>query len=146
MSERDNYPFFHELTVQYGELDGQAIVFYGNYLTYFDIAINEYVRATGLDYPAWVAETGLDFNVVRAAIEFRAPLQMGDELRVGVQLARLGRSSLTWLLAIFVGVGTQPAATGEVVWVCADQASFSSRPVPDAIRAKLLSLAERADV
>lgn len=146
MIARDQFLFFQPLTVQYAELDGQAIVFYGNYLTYYDIAINEYIRATGLDYVAWVAQTGLDFNVVKATVEYRRPLHLGTDLVVGVDLARIGRSSLSWQLAIFPSDGVEPAATGEVVWVCADQSSFSSRPVPDEIITQLRSLSRVADV
>ncbi|MCA9983372.1 MAG: acyl-CoA thioesterase [Anaerolineales bacterium] len=146
MISRDQFLFFQPLTVQYAELDGQGIVFYGNYLTYYDIAINEYIRATGLDYAAWVAQTGLDFNVVKATVEYKTPLQLGADLAVGVELARSGRSSLTWQLAIFPAEGSEPMAIGEVIWVCADQSSFSSRPVPDEIRDRLQSLSRVINV
>ena len=146
MIARNGFSFFHPLTVQYAELDGQAIVFYGNYLTYFDIAINEYIRAAGLDYAAWVACTGLDFNVVKATVEYRTPLHLDDVLSIGVQLARIGRSSLTWQLAIFPGEEPELLAEGELIWVCADQASFSSRPVPADIRSQLLALSTVPDV
>jgi acyl-CoA thioester hydrolase len=45
---RADFAFFHPLRVRWAEVDMQAIVFNGHYLTYFDVAFTEYWRATGL--------------------------------------------------------------------------------------------------
>ena len=141
---RIDYPLLSKQRVRYADLDGQAIVFYGNYLTYIDIAINEYLRAMPLDYPGWVAETGLDFNVVKITTEYRSPLRYDDEITVGVRLVRIGRSSITWAVAIFRKDDEVPAATAELIWVCADQKTHQSQPVPDSLRQAFRAVEQHA--
>jgi acyl-CoA thioester hydrolase len=53
------YKFYYPLRVRYIEVDVQRHVFFGNYLTYFDIALTEYTRAIGYYYPDMVA-SGVD--------------------------------------------------------------------------------------
>ena len=139
---RESYPFTTSLTVQYADLDGQAIVFYGNYLTYVDIAINSFIRESGVDYPHWTQESGLDFNVVKADIVYHAPLLEDDSIELGVRLERMGRSSVSWQVALFRSDETDPAAEAAVIWVCADQTAHTSHPIPDELRVPFLALSE----
>ena len=49
---KQDFNFFHRLRVRWAEVDRQDIVFNGHYLTYFDLAMTEYLRAMGFPYPA----------------------------------------------------------------------------------------------
>jgi acyl-CoA thioester hydrolase len=75
--------------------------------------------------------TGADFNIVRSVVEYRRPLRFDEAFEVEVALGRIGRTSLTFTPAIRVAGEPEPRATGEVVWVHADQASMRAVPLPE---------------
>ncbi len=127
---RADYWFSFPFRVRYAEIDGQSIVFNGVYLTYFDTAITEYMRALDYDYLGQIERTGTDFHTVKALVEFKAPIRFDEEIDVFVRAARLGRSSLSFALEIHPKDREELRTTGEVVWVNADQAAHTSAPVP----------------
>jgi len=135
---RSDYPFAFPFRVRYAETDAQGIVFYGNYLTYFDVAIYEYFRWLSYTITDHVSETGADFHVVRAVVDFHAPSRFDDDIEVFVRTVAIGRSSLTFELSIFAGDEPLPRVTGEVVWVNADQESHQSTPLPERLLALLM--------
>ena len=102
--------------MRYSEIDGQGVVFNAHYLTYFDTTITEYFRALGYDQYADAKQTGEDFHVVKSVIEYKAPVRFDWELDVGARVARIGNSSLTFELAIFLKGGDEALVTGEIVW------------------------------
>jgi acyl-CoA thioester hydrolase len=116
--------------VRYSEVDYQGIVYFAHYATYFDVAIHEFFRALPYDYTAIRKTTGMDFNIVRAVVEYRRPLRFDEPFEVEVALGRIGRSSLTFAPAIWVQGEVEPRATGEVVWAHAEQATMSAAPLP----------------
>src|SRR6476620_6115324 len=82
---REHFWFFHPFRVRYSEIDGQGVVFNAHYLTYFDTTITEYFRALGYDQYADSKQAGEDFHVVRALIEYKAPVRFDWELDVGAR-------------------------------------------------------------
>jgi YbgC/YbaW family acyl-CoA thioester hydrolase len=122
----------HSLRVRWAELDPQNIVFNGHYLTYFDIGITEYWRAIGLPYPDGIAGTGGDLFAVRSVLNYHASARYDDILDICVRSARLGNSSMSFEMAIFRG--DERLVSGEMVYVNADPASRTSRPLPDKLR------------
>lgn len=132
---RSTFRFFHPFRVRYSEIDGQAVVYNAHYLTYFDTAIFEYYRAIGYDQFNESKVLLEDWHVVRALVEYKAPLTYDLEFEVGVRVGRMGNSSLTYLLAIFPMGGDALLATGEVVQVYTDQKSHKSIPIPARVRA-----------
>ncbi len=128
---KSDYKFFFPLRVRYAETDAQGIVFYGNYLTYFDTAINEYLRDLPFDYVAHVKQTGTDFHVVKAMIEFFAPSHFDDEIEIHIRTGKIGRSSLTFLIEVFPKNGETSLVRGEVVWVNTDLKVKKSASLPE---------------
>lgn len=126
------YKFTIPLRVRWAEVDRQGVVFNGHYLTYFDVGITEYWRAIGLPYPEGMADTGSDLFVAKAVVNYHSPIEYDDMLEVGVRVARLGNSSLTF--AIQIDREGKCLSTGEVVYVTTDAVSRRSRPVPQKVR------------
>jgi acyl-CoA thioester hydrolase len=126
---RDDFRFFHPFRVRYSEIDGQGVVYNAHYLTFFDVAIHEYFRALGHERYSDARNTGADFHVVKALTEFRAPLHFDDAFVVGVRTRRIGRSSVTFSLGVFLAEAREPAAAGEIVWTYTDQATRKAIPV-----------------
>ncbi|WGF87018.1 acyl-CoA thioesterase [Marinivivus vitaminiproducens] len=83
-----------------------------------------------------MAATGFITPMARAAITFRSELFYGTQVRIGVRVAKIGRTSLTLEAAIFTDKGSC-AADGDFVLVLMDAATRATTPIPDEARARL---------
>jgi acyl-CoA thioester hydrolase len=128
--DRGDFTFFHRLRVRWAEVDRQDVVFNGHYFLYFDVAIAEYWRAIGFNYPADIVEKfGTDIYAVRAGAEFRGSATYDDTIDVGCRVGRIGRSSIQFLFGIWRG--TEHITSGELVYVNADPKAKKSAPWPE---------------
>ncbi len=135
---RDEFRMFHPLRVRWAEVDRQDVVFNAHYFLYFDVAVTEYWRTIGLDYPAgYVGRHGADLFAVKASAEFRASARYDDVLDVGCRVGRIGRSSAQLGLGIWRGADL--LTTGELVYVNADVETHASKPWPEDFRARVLA-------
>ncbi|MCJ0763305.1 YbgC/FadM family acyl-CoA thioesterase [Variovorax terrae] len=130
--KRQDFRFFHRLRVRWAEVDMQKIVFNAHYLMYFDTAVADYWRALALPYEEAMHRLGGDLYVKKATVEFHASARMDDRIDVGLQCARIGNSSMVFLGGIFRD--EELLITGELIYVFADPATQTSRPVPPALR------------
>ncbi len=129
---RADFRFFHRLRVRWVAVDIQKIVFNGHYLMYFDTAVADYWRALGLPYEEAMHQLGGDLYVKKATVEYFASARMDERLDVALRCARIGNSSMLFECAIFRG--DQLLIGGELLYVFADPATQTSRPVPPALR------------
>lgn len=129
---REDYRFLDALRVRWAEVDRQGVVFNGNYLLYFDVAITEYWRAIGYPYPDELVRHGADLYAKKATVEFHASARYDDLLEVGARCTRLGRSSLVFGFEIFRE--DELIASGENVYVNVDAATLKPAPVPEFLR------------
>ena len=130
--KRSDFRFFHRLRVRWAEVDMQKIVFNGHYLMYFDTAVAGYWRAQAMPYEDTMRPLQGDLFVRKATVDYLGSARYDDLCDVGVRCARIGTSSLTFEAALFRG--DQLLVTGELVYVFADPATQTSRPVPQALR------------
>jgi len=128
---KSDFWFHHDFRVRYSEVDAQAIVFFGNYMTYMDSAHTEYMRALGFDYQNHVRTHHADFHIVKADVDYHAPARFDDELEVYVRTERIGRSSMTVRFEIYIKGGDRLITSARSVMVHADQKSMTSTPWPD---------------
>lgn len=135
---RADFAFFHPLRVRWAEVDMQAIVFNGHYLTYFDVAFTEYWRSTGLPGVMQQAEDGQEMFARKATIEYHAPARFDDVLDIGVRCAALGRSSMRYVLEIHRG--EEFLISGELVYVYADTSLRKGVALPEGWRNRLAEL------
>jgi acyl-CoA thioester hydrolase len=129
---RTDFTFSHSLRVRWAEVDRQGIVFNGHYLLYFDIGITEYWRAIGCPYPDGLLAHGSDMFVKKSTIEYHASAEYDDVLDVLVRVARIGRSSVQFLIEIHRG--DTHLIDGEIIYVNADPVSKKAAPVPAFLR------------
>jgi len=130
--QRSDFRFFHRLRVRWAEVDMQKIVFNAHYLMYFDTAIADYWRALALPYEEAMHALGGDLYVRKATIDFRASARMDDMLDVGMRCARIGTSSMVFEGGLFRQ--DQFLVGCELVYVFADPATQTSKPVPQVLR------------
>ena len=98
---RADFRFFRPHQVRYVELDTQGIVFNAHYLTWYDEAVSDYIRAAGWNYQAEVKASGADFHVVRGLVEYKVAIGRAARIEVAARTTRIGRSSITFLPAVF---------------------------------------------
>jgi acyl-CoA thioester hydrolase len=134
---REQFTFCHRLRVRWAEVDKQSIVYNVNYFLYFDVAITEYWRAIGINYPDGIVKVyGTDLYTVKATAEYHGSAEYDDFLDIHGRTARLGRSSMQFLLEIWRG--DEHLVSGELIYVNADPASKKSAPLPRLLREKII--------
>jgi acyl-CoA thioester hydrolase len=132
------------LRVRWAEVDMQAVVFNGHYLTYADVCATEYWRAIGVPYPAGFAGLGIDAFVRKATVEYHAPARYDDELLVCGRMARLGGSSASFAVAMVRAADESRALVeAELVYVCVDR-SGAPTPWPAALRERIAAFETEA--
>ncbi|WP_100644625.1 acyl-CoA thioesterase [Alteromonas facilis] len=104
------------------------------YYSYFDSAVNRFL----------IEEGGLDIHnsdtvayVVNSHCDYYAPLAYPQSLEIGLRVAKLGNSSVTYELGVFAEGHQTAAALGRFVHVFVDRVSDKSVPIPANIRAAL---------
>jgi acyl-CoA thioester hydrolase len=121
--------------VYYEDTDFGGVVYYANYLRYFERARTEWLRSLGIEHQALAREAGLQFVVRRAEIDFLRGARLDDELEITVELAERKR---TWLMlkqqALRAG---EPMASALVQAACVRCADFKPAPLPAALADKL---------
>jgi YbgC/YbaW family acyl-CoA thioester hydrolase len=132
---KSDFRFFHRLRVRWAEVDMQKIVFNAHYLMYFDTAIADYWRAMALPYEEAMLALEGDLYVRKATIEFSASARIDDLLDIGMRCERIGNSSIVFQGGLFRG--RQLLVSCELVYVFADPATQTSRPVPALLRETL---------
>jgi acyl-CoA thioester hydrolase len=113
---------------QYGHLNNTV------YYQAMDTAVNAFmIRAAGLD-PTGDAPIAL---CASSSCDFHASAGFPEPLEVGIGVERLGRSSVTWALAILRAGEDAPIATGRFVHVFVDPQTRRPTPIPEAVRAAI---------
>ncbi|WHZ16969.1 MAG: 4-hydroxybenzoyl-CoA thioesterase family active site [Nitrospira sp.] len=84
-----------EIRIYYEDTDCGGVVYYANYLKYFERARTHYLEDRGLSV-AELRDQGTQFMVVHVELDYRSPARYGDRLIVDTQLAAVGQASLTF--------------------------------------------------
>ena len=122
------------------DTDAGGVVFYANYLKFFERARTEWLRTLGVGQQALFQATGAIFVVTDTRVRYRAPARLDDELSVTVQLQQLGTASMTIVQQAWRMEGATHGAThgapevllaeGEIRIGCVDQETFRPRRIP----------------
>jgi acyl-CoA thioester hydrolase len=132
----DELPEVARLRVIYGDTDQMGMVYYGNYLRYFEAARNEFLRGAGAEYRAFEAAHGLRLPVVEATVSYRKPARYDDELALHAAVPELRGASARFVYEIRRLPDGELLATGHTVHACVDAAGKVTR-IPPPLRAAL---------
>lgn len=125
---KTDFWFHFNFRVRYAEVDAQGIVFFGNYMAYFDAAHTEYMRALSFDYKGSVKRHNTDFHIVKVETEYYSPARFDDEIEVYVRTVFIGRSSMRVRFEVYP-VGAESLLTSsQFVIVNTNQATMKSSP------------------
>ncbi len=106
------------LRVIYGDTDQMGVVYYANYLRYFEASRNEYLRARGLRYRDFEERFGLALPVAEAGVSYKQPARYDDLLDVEASVVDVRRASATFEYRVLRG--GELIATGRTVHACVD--------------------------
>ena len=133
--------FYHPVRVRYVEVDSQQHVFFGHYLTYFDVALIEYMKAIGYSYPGMVA-VGVDMFYAHAECDYKGRARFDDLLHVHARVGHIGNTSFTFEFAACEQPTDEVIATGKIVAVAVDVETEKPVRVPDELRAAVARFEE----
>jgi acyl-CoA thioester hydrolase len=127
------FKFYHPLRVRYVEVDAQQHVYFGHYLTYFDVALIEYMRAIGYSYRDMVAD-GVDMFYVDADCQYKERARFDDLLHVHARIGHIGNTSFTFEFAAYRQPEDTLVTTGKIVAVAVNARTETPVRVPDELR------------
>jgi acyl-CoA thioester hydrolase len=114
----------HQVRVRYAETDQMGIVYYANYLVWFEIGRVELLRTLGLAYSQLEIDHGCILPVVEASCRYRSPARYDDEILIETRPSMLRGSVLKFAYRILRknsnGDEPQLLAEGETVHVVCD--------------------------
>lgn len=122
-----------QVRVIYGDSDQMGVVYYANYLRYFEAGRNEFIRAKGLRYRDFEEAHGLLLPVVEATVRYHAPARYDDLLTIEVTLKEARRASATFQYRVIRDGAV--LATGETLHACVDRGGHVKRLPPELLRA-----------
>jgi len=129
MSNRE--PFRHAVRVYWEDTDAGGIVFYANYLKFFERARTEWLRSLGVEQQALREQAGAMFVVSDTRLRFLRPARLDDLLDVSAALLQAGRASMA--IAQQARRGEELLAEGDIRIGCVDARSLRPRRIPDHI-------------
>jgi acyl-CoA thioester hydrolase len=123
--------FTWPVRVYWEDTDAGGIVFYANYLKFFERARTEWLRALGVSQGTLKEQGGGMFVVSETSVRYLAPARLDDELLVTAQLEASGRASLIIEQQARRGDTMLAVGTIRIGWV--DAATLRPGRIPDAI-------------
>jgi 4-hydroxybenzoyl-CoA thioesterase len=127
------------IEIEFGDCDPAGIVYFPNYMRFFDDATAHLVSAAlGMKKRDWVAANDIaGIPVVKIATEFAAPCRYGDVVEIVSEITHVGRSSFA-VRHRLTNAGTLSVSSEETrVWIASKAGQLQSRPLPAAIRLAL---------
>ena len=127
--------FSWRVRVYYEDTDTGGIVYYANYLKFFERARTEWLRSFGLNQDKLTQEEGLIFVVRRASLNFVRPARLDDMLEVTVEPLKIARVYVQ--LVQEARRGELVLARAEIQVVCLSVRGFKPAAIPQFLRDKL---------
>jgi acyl-CoA thioester hydrolase len=127
--------FEHPIRVYWEDTDAGGIVFYANYLKFFERARTEWLRALGIGQHALRETTGGMFVVSETAVKYHRPAKLDDVLRVTASMAEGGRASLVIAQQAWLGDTLLCEGTIRIGWV--DAATMKPARIPPSVLERL---------
>lgn len=138
--------FVHTVRVYFEDTDTGGIVFYANYLRFFERARTEWLRAGGSGAPGVsqqriADELGLMFVVRTTTVDYRRPAKLDDLLTIVTTVERLGRVGIDFHQEAYAAATAEDGAAhgpliavGRIKVACVTRDGMRPAAIPDAVR------------
>ncbi|CAN7218722.1 tol-pal system-associated acyl-CoA thioesterase [Rhizobacter sp. LjRoot28] len=120
--------FTHPVRIYWEDTDAGGVVFYANYLKFFERARTEWLRARGFEQETLRAAQRVMFVVAETQVRYLRPARLDDVLQVTVDVQDAGRASLD--IAQVAWRGGERLCEGRIRIGCVDTDSFKPRRIP----------------
>jgi len=127
--------FHWPLRIYWEDTDAGGVVFYANYLKFFERGRTEWLRSLGVSQEALRRDEGVLFVVSETAVRYLRPAHLDDAVVVTVRLAESGKASLT--LDQQALRGGDVLAEGRIRIGCVDALTLRPRRIPSTLLASI---------
>jgi acyl-CoA thioester hydrolase len=127
--------FSATMRIYWEDTDAAGIVFYANYLKFFERARTEWLRGLGFGQEALRTEAGIAFVVSETRLRYRRPARLDDVIDVSVAVVHLGQASLE--IAQEARRAGELLADGTIRIGCVELGTFRPCRIPNDIRLSL---------
>ena len=138
-------PFRFPLRVYWEDTDAGGVVFYANYLKFFERARTEWLRSLGFEQERLRAQTGSIFIVTDTRVRYVRPARLDDLLAVTVRVEHAGRAQMTiaqqaWRVGADEAAGAAETllAEGTIRIGCVDAGTFRPQRIPNSMFESML--------
>ncbi|MFH2013195.1 MAG: YbgC/FadM family acyl-CoA thioesterase [Pseudomonadota bacterium] len=118
-----------EIRVYYEDTDCGGVVYYANYLKYFERARTEFVRKRGKPFSDYI-EKGIGFVVVRAEVDYRFPAKYDDVLDITTTVSNITGASFVMEYSVHRKVDQRLVVSGMTKLACINKDGKPIR-IPD---------------
>lgn len=124
--------FTWTIRVYYEDTDAGGVVFYANYLKFFERARTEWLRSAGVSQQLMTETHGVMFVVKSTAVDYHAPAKLDNELKLSVVVEKMGRASVQFIQQAWRidGEREELLATGRIKVGCVDALRFKPSEIP----------------
>jgi len=130
--------FQFPIRVYWEDTDAGGIVFYANYLKFFERARTEWLRALGIEQSKLRETTGGIFVVGETSVRYHRPARLDDELLVTASVQETGRASLIIAQQAFLRGSNDLLAEGTIRIGWVEAASLKPARIPPTILEALI--------
>ena len=131
-------PYETRFPVRFGLCDPARIIYFPNYFDFFHAAMEDFFRdRIGALYHVLLGKERIGFPTVHLEVDFATPVAFGDEVRITVEIATIGRSSVAFRYTGKRTSDMKQVVVATATTVCTDLDAFKSVAVPDHLRAPL---------
>lgn len=141
----DDFRVQEVVRVRFNEIDGQNIVFNGNYLIYADIGVTEYFRALGEGQPGpYFHQYGTDIREIHCEIDYHAPARLDEMITIAARISHFGQTSFTVHCGIFRG--DERLTDIEIRYAHVDRDDGHAVPMPGSFIAEVRRFEKRTPI
>lgn len=131
--------------IYYEDTDAAGVVYYANYLKFFERCRTEWMRWVGHDQSDLARDERIAFVVKSVSCEYLKPARLDDALSVGLEVEKLGRAQVVFRQHVRRESGAAPGSweelvTGTIQIVCVNVDKMKTTAIPDFLRTKLEAL------
>lgn len=127
--------FSWPVRVYFEDTDSGGVVYYANYLRFFERARTEWLRSLDVGQQALIETSQVMFVVAGVEVDYLVPARLDDDLKITVVIERLGRASLEFVQQVWRGADL--LVTGRVKVACVDSKTLRPQPFPKEVLEKI---------
>ena len=121
--------FIWPVRVYYEDTDAGGVVFYANYLKFFERARTEMLRAAGYEQDELMEMEGIIFVVRSIQVDYLSPARFNEQLYVSAEVATVKKASLTF--EQMITRDNEVLCKGIIRIACLDAQSMRPKAIPD---------------